>query len=214
MIKCNCRLGLEGDLLGYAGFAPALTVRRPLLWQIETMSHWQARMMICKRKGYGDLTIVLLAQLAAILPCNTDRMPPFLGKARIIDDPSFDRPVAFDVRKHHLPNFGQNLLVRPVTLTDKMQQRLMLGCCALRRRHRRHGLDALAMARHHQTGAVIAKRFGPGRVPDHADQTINKCRKPRRHVPRCWQTHPQPLRLLKTESSQICDSSSAKAATL
>src|ERR1700756_194119 len=122
MIKCNCRLGLEGDLFGYTGFAPALTVRRPLLWQIQTISHRQARMMICKRKAHGDLTIVLLAQLAAILPCNPDRMPSLLGKARIIDDPSFDRPVAFDVRQHHLPDFGQNLLVRPVALTDKMQQ--------------------------------------------------------------------------------------------
>jgi hypothetical protein len=56
-------------------------------------------MMICKRKGYGDLTIVLLAQLAAILPSNADRMPSLLGKARIINDPSFDRPAAFDGRK-------------------------------------------------------------------------------------------------------------------
>lgn len=52
----------------------------------------QARMMICKRKGHRDLTIVLLAQLATILPCNSDRMPSLVGKARIVDDPSFDRP--------------------------------------------------------------------------------------------------------------------------
>src|SRR5262245_49268657 len=109
MIKCNCRLGLEGDLLGYAGFAPALTVRRPLLWQIQTMSHRQARMMICKRKGYGDLTIVLLAQLAAILPSNADRMPSLLGKARIINDPSFDRPVAFRSEERSCRDSGESV---------------------------------------------------------------------------------------------------------
>jgi hypothetical protein len=38
MIKCNCRLGLEGDLLGYAGFPSTYTIRHPLLWQIETIS--------------------------------------------------------------------------------------------------------------------------------------------------------------------------------
>src|ERR1700756_4413308 len=70
MIQCNCRLGLEGDLLGYTGLPATYTVRRPLRWQIETIGHWQARMMICKRKGHSDLTIVLLAQLAAILPRN------------------------------------------------------------------------------------------------------------------------------------------------
>src|SRR5215510_5617959 len=80
MIKCNCRLGLEGDLLGYAGFAPALTVRRPLLWQIQTMSHRQARMMICKRKGYGDLTIVLLASWPQYCRATPTECRPFLGK--------------------------------------------------------------------------------------------------------------------------------------
>jgi len=57
-------------------------------------------MMVRKRKRHGNLTIVLLAQLTAILPCNPDRMPPLLRKARIIDDPSFDRSVAFDARQH------------------------------------------------------------------------------------------------------------------
>src|SRR6476619_822172 len=49
--------------------------------------------------------------------------------------------------------------------------------------------DTLAIARHHQTGAVIAKRFGSVRVPDHARKTLNIRRKPRRHVPRFCQTH-------------------------
>src|ERR1700760_4368108 len=132
-------------------------------------------------------------------------MPPLFGKARIIDDPSCDWLVAFDVRQHHLPDLGQNLLVRPVTLTDKMQQRLMLRCSPLRSRHRRHRLNTLPIARHHQPSAVIAKRFGPSRMSDDACKTLNICRKSRRYVSRFCQTHLS-LPVLKSESSQIYDS--------
>src|SRR5215831_14672830 len=115
-------------------------------------------MMVRKRKRHSNLTIVLLAQLTAILPCNPDRMPPLLRKGRIIDDPSFDLSVAFEPRQHQLTDLGQYLLIRPVALTDKMQQGLMLRRCPLRSRHRRHRIDTLAIAWHHQPGAVIAKR--------------------------------------------------------
>jgi hypothetical protein len=130
-------------------------------------------MMIGNRKCHGDLTIVLLAKFAAILPCNPDRMPPLLGKARVIDDPSFDRPVALQLRQYQLADLGQNLLVRPVAFTNKMQQRLMLGRSPFRRRNRRHRLDTLALARHHEPHAIIAKRSGPVRVPDHARQALD-----------------------------------------
>ena len=82
--------------------------------------------MIGHRQGHSDLTIVLLAKLAAILPRNPDRMPPLLREARVIDDPSFNRPVALYRWRYHLADLGQNLLVRPVAFAYKMQQRLML----------------------------------------------------------------------------------------
>ena len=65
--------------------------------------------MIGDRQGHGDLAIVLLAKLAAILPRNPDRMSPLLGEARVIDDPSFNRPVALYGRQYHLTDLGQNL---------------------------------------------------------------------------------------------------------
>src|SRR5213592_2363438 len=107
---------------------------------------------------------------------NSDRMLPFLGKARVIDDPRFDRAVAFQLRQHQFPHLRENLLVRPSSVADKMQQRLMLGCGPLWRCDRCHRLHAFALARHHQTQAIIAKRLGPVRMPDHA-------RKPR-HIGR------------------------------
>jgi hypothetical protein len=99
LLKRDGRLRFEGDLFGHTSFAPTRTVRRPLPWQIKTMGNRQARTVIGNRKCHGDLTIVLLAELAAILTCHPDRMPPLLGEARVIDDPSFDRPVVLDRRQ-------------------------------------------------------------------------------------------------------------------
>src|SRR5258707_15508173 len=93
-----------------------------LFWQIKTIGDGQASVMIGNRKRHGNLTIVLLAELAAILPRNPDRMPPLLGESCVIDDPSFDWAVPHDSRQDHLANFGQDLLVTPVAFTDKMQQ--------------------------------------------------------------------------------------------
>src|SRR4029077_19032610 len=87
-----------------------------------------------------------------------------------------------------------------------MQQRLMLRCSPLRSRHRRHRLNTLPIARHHQPSAVIAKRFGPSRMSDDTCKTLNICRKSRRHVSRFCETHLS-LPVLKSESSQIYDSS-------
>ena len=136
-------------------------------------------MMIGNRKRYGDLTIVLLAKLTAILTPDPNRMSSLLGKAGVIDDPDFDRPVAFHLRQYHFAHLGQNLLVGPVAFTNKMQQRLMLGRGPFRRRNRGHRFDALALARHHQPHAIISKRSGPVRVSNRAPQTIDIRRKPR-----------------------------------
>ncbi len=53
--------------------------------------------MIGDRQRHRDLAIVLLAELAAILPRHADRMPALLGKAGVVDDPGLDRPVPLDL---------------------------------------------------------------------------------------------------------------------
>src|SRR5260370_34922513 len=59
-----------------------------------------------------------------------------------------------------------------------------------RRRHRRQRLNALALARHHQAGAVIAQRVDPIRVADHAGQALNVSRKATVAAVRTLKTHP------------------------
>jgi hypothetical protein len=75
-------------------------------------------MMIGNRQCHGDLTIVLLAQHAAILPPDPDRMPPLLGEARVIDDSSLDRSLTLHLRQYQFADLGQNPLVRPVAFTN------------------------------------------------------------------------------------------------
>ena len=40
-------------------------------------------------------------------------------------------------------------------------------------------IAVFALARHHQTQAIIAKRLGPIRMPDHAREPLHIDRKPR-----------------------------------
>jgi hypothetical protein len=106
-------------------------------------------MMIGDRERHCDLTIVLLAELAAILAGNADRMPSFLWETGIVDDPGFDRSVPLNARQHHLSNLAQNGFIRPGRLANEMKKRLMLARRSRRRRHRRQRFYALAICRQH-----------------------------------------------------------------
>ena len=67
-----------------------------------------------------------LAELTAILPGHPDRISPLLGKARVIDDPHFDRPATLDRRQHKLAHPGQHRSLRPRCVPHKIKQGLML----------------------------------------------------------------------------------------
>ncbi len=179
LIARDLDFGLKPDLPRHAGLRTARRVRGPRFRQIQPIGHRQAGMRVGNRKRDCDLAIVLLAELTTILSGYTDRMAALLRKAGIVDDPGLDRPTAQDHRQHHLPHFGQHLLIRPATLADKVQQRLMLRRGSLRRRHRSDRFHALASAGHQQPRAIIPKRPRPVRVADHADKTLNVSRKAR-----------------------------------
>src|SRR6476661_8420801 len=102
-------LGLETDLVRNSYLAPTVAIVRPFLWQVQPIGHRQARIVIGDRQRHRDLTIVLLAKLATILSSHPDRMLPFLGKARVVDDPRFDRSVTFQLWQHQFPHLRENL---------------------------------------------------------------------------------------------------------
>jgi hypothetical protein len=79
LVECDLRLGLECDLVWNTSVRPPCSIVRPGLWQIEAVRDWQAGMIGRKRQRDGDLAIVLFAELATILPGDTDRVDAFLG---------------------------------------------------------------------------------------------------------------------------------------
>ena len=139
-------------------------------------------MAIGQRQRHRHLAIVLLAELTAILPRNAHRMPPLLGKARVVDDPCRDRAVPLDLRQNHLAHLGQHPLVRPPACAHEMQQRLMLGRHPRRSRDRRHRLHAFPFARHHQARAIIPQRTFPIPVADYAHKPLDISIEPRSAV--------------------------------
>src|SRR6202022_405974 len=108
-------------------------------------------------------------------------------------------------RQPHLAPFGHPLLVRPWRDTDKMQQRLVLRRRPCRRGPRRHRLDALALARQHQTGAIIAQRPSPVNVTNYAHKPLDIRRKPRFAISVVLEIH-LALQAPNSESLQLFDS--------
>src|SRR3954454_18791741 len=63
----------------------------PLLRQVKIEGNRQAAPVIGQGQRHGDLAVILLAQLAAVLARHADRVGSFLGKAGVVEDPGGDR---------------------------------------------------------------------------------------------------------------------------
>jgi hypothetical protein len=81
----------------------------------------QAGGVIGERKRHGDLAIVLLAQLTAILPRNAYGMFALLGNASVVDDPGADGSCALDRRQNQFLHLAHHRFVGPRRLADEMQ---------------------------------------------------------------------------------------------
>src|SRR4029077_21030071 len=87
---------------------------------------------------------------------------------------------------------------------DKMQQRLMLSRRSTRRRHRRHRLNALAFARHHQPAAVVPQQLDPVGVADHPGQSLDVARKTLVAAATILKTHPgSPAKIESSDPTSI-----------
>ena len=90
-------LGLKRDILRHSRFRPPRRIVGPLLGQRETIRDGKARMTVRDRQRNGNLAIILLAELAAILPRHANRVLTLLRKACVINDKGFGRAVLFRV---------------------------------------------------------------------------------------------------------------------
>jgi hypothetical protein len=152
-------LGLKADVFRHACLAQPVAIVQPFLWQVQAIRHRQARMAVGKRQRYGDLAVIFLAKLAAILPGNANRVPPLPAT----------------------PSRGPWLeLSRPTSALRRQNAATIDAAPPPRRcRHRRHRLYALAFTRHHQTQAIVPQRPRPVRMSDHAHKSLDIGRKPR-----------------------------------
>ena len=126
----------------------------PCLGQIQAVGDGQAGVVVGNRQADRDLAVVLLAELATVLPCHADRMRAFLREAGVVDDPGADRPMPLDGGHHLLAHGGQHGLIGPVGLGDEVVQRLVRGLHPTGFHARGHRLDALAIAGKQQSGTV------------------------------------------------------------
>jgi hypothetical protein len=81
-------------------------------------------------------------------------MRALLGKAAVVDDPVAHRPMPLDRRQHLRPHRRQQRRIVPLRLRHHVVQRLVLGLHMRRIEPCCHRLDALALARQQQAGAV------------------------------------------------------------
>jgi hypothetical protein len=144
------------------------------------------------RHTYRYLAVVLLAQLAAILPGYTDRVMAFLGETRVIDDPGLDWLVSGDRWQHSLTYAGQHRLIRPRCLRHKMQQRLVLRRGSLRRSHRCQWFDALAALGRQQPDTIVLKWSDPVGMAQHRCQVCRIGAEPRFRPRLIVKIHPTP----------------------
>jgi hypothetical protein len=106
--------------------------------------------------------IGLLAKLAAILMVHADRLGAALWKRGVIDDPCLDRSMALDLRENNFTHFGQDWLVRPRCIRNKVQQSLMLHPSLIRRGHCSDRLNAPAALCGKKADAVLKPPALPG----------------------------------------------------
>ena len=108
-----------------------------------------------RRQAHRHLAVVLLTQLATILPRHTDRVAALLRKAGVIDDPGGDRALSPQGGQHLLADRGQHRRVAPRRRCNKVVQRLVQAGHVGWVEARRHRLNALALAGQQQAGAVV-----------------------------------------------------------
>ena len=120
-------------------------------------------------------------------------MVALLGQAGVIDDPGTDRAMTFDRRQDLLAHFGQNGLIRPRRIADKMQQRLVFGRTLCRRRHGSDRLHRLAFQGHQQARTILVELCGTARPPDNLAEPRHVRCKSGSARPRS-QCHPTPPR--------------------
>src|SRR3990172_3665346 len=178
LLQGNLPLGPKANL----GWNPCrlspLSIPRPYLGQVQTISARHTHGGIDQRKRHRDLTIVLLAQRSTVLPSYPNGVSALLRNARIIDYPRPHSSVPFQLAKDIVPGNTHHLPLLPRRVGRKVVHRLMacpnvaridLGC---------HWLYALSLPRKQKAPQVRSKRFPSIRMSHRPGELVQIIPKP------------------------------------
>src|SRR6266487_572842 len=104
-------------------------------------------------------------------------MLPFLGKARVVHDPSHDWTRVLHRRENVPAHLSQQCFVTPGSIGDYMMERLVGPSQVVGSQSGGHRLDTLPLTGKQQSLAIRLQRFDPIRVPCDLRQAIEVCRK-------------------------------------
>ena len=93
-------LGRKHRRLRHARYPATFGVIRPFARQIQAVTQRQAPSLGPQRQTDRDAAIVCLANLAAVLPRNANRMRAFLRESGVVDDPGTGCATAHQYREN------------------------------------------------------------------------------------------------------------------
>ena len=102
-----------------------------------------------------------------------------LGEAGVVDDPGLDRTVLLHGGQHARADHGEHRGIRPVGLGDQVVHRLMRCLHPAGLDPGSHRLDALAVTRQQQAGAVAPNRGDAVGMAERRTKRLDIGRKPR-----------------------------------
>jgi hypothetical protein len=162
----------------------------------QSLQHINTR-RICVSDDSGAETCITKAQLDAVLVSQShmeaSHPAEIIDAAKVPAEPAAVRASQKD--RGPWRSIAGSTIVRASAKTLASDQaasptkckRLMLRPNSCRRRHRRHRLHALTLARHHR--AIVPKRSRPVRMTDHLHTLLDLSHKSRFSVLRCSDTH-------------------------
>jgi hypothetical protein len=165
----------ESHPFGNPGPLAALAILTPHLRQIQPPSDGQTPTPRAHRQTHCHLTVILLADLTAVLPSSYGMLPWF-GKTRIIHNPRHHRIVFLHAWKHIPSNLGQHLFIVPGRVRHQVMERLMRATNIVGSQARSHRLNTLALSGQYQSLAVVLQGSVPIGVPHGIGQALYICR--------------------------------------
>ena len=135
------------NLFGDSSLLAAREILTPHLRQIQAPRDGQTCTPGAYRQTDCRLAVILLADLAAVLPSDTYGMFTLLGETRIVHNPRHHRAEFLHGGQYLPPHLCQHLFVIPGRVRHKVMQRLVHATNVIRSQTRGHRLDTFALSR-------------------------------------------------------------------